>query len=41
MDSLFFADLRYADEINMVEFKRWSWWMRLRERGASVVADLL
>lgn len=41
MDSLFFADLRYADEINMVEFKRRSWWIRLRERGASVVADLL
>lgn len=41
MDSLFFADLRYAEEINLTAFRQRSWWMHLRERGASVVADLL
>lgn len=41
MDSLFLADLRYADEIMITEFNRRSWWMRVRERGASVFADLL
>lgn len=41
MDSIFVTDLRYAKEINLAEFRRRSWWMRVRERGASVLADLL
>ena len=41
MDSLFLADLRYAEEIRLAAFRRRSWWMHLRERGASVLADLL
>lgn len=41
MDSLFLADLRYAGEIRLAAFRRRSWWTHLRERGASVLADLL
>jgi len=41
MDSLFFQDLRYAEEIQLEAFQRRSWWMHFRERGASVLADLL
>ena len=41
MDSLFLTDLRYAEEIRLGAFRHRSWWMRLRERGASVIADLL
>lgn len=41
MDSLFLADTRSAEEIRLATFRRRSWWMRLRERGASVLADLL
>ena len=41
MDSLFLADLQYAEEIRLAAFRRRSWWMHLRERAASVLADLL
>lgn len=41
MDSLFLADLPYAEEIRIAAFRRRSWWMHLRERAASVLADLL
>lgn len=41
MDSLFLADLQYAEEIRLAAFRRRSWWMHLRERGASILADLL
>lgn len=41
MDSLFLADLQYAEEIRLAPFRRRSRWMHLRERAASVLADLL
>lgn len=41
MDSLFLADLEYTEEIRLAEFRRRSWWMHLRERGASLIADVL
>jgi cardiolipin synthase len=41
MDSLFLADLGYAEEIRLAAFRRRSWWMHLRERSASILADLL
>lgn len=41
MDSLFLADLEYTEEIRLAEFRRRSWWMHFRERGASIIADVL
>ena len=41
MDSLFLADLPYSEEIKLPAFRRRPWWMHIRERGASVLADLL
>ena len=41
MDSLFLADLQYAEEIRLAAFRRRSRWIHLRERAASVLADLL
>ena len=41
LDALFLEDLRFADEIQLDEFRRRPWTTRLLERGASVVAGLL
>lgn len=41
MDSLFLADLPFADEIRADAFRRRPWTARLLERGASVIAGLL
>lgn len=41
MDSLFWQDLRYADEIFLADFERRSLLMRVRERLAGIVAELL
>ena len=41
MDSLFLADLAFAQEIRLAEFRRRPWTARLLERGARVIAGLL
>ena len=41
MDSLFVLDLRYSDEIQLGTFRQRSWWLHIRERAASLIADLL
>ena len=41
MDSVFLADLSYAEEIRLSTFRERSWWMRLRERGASALSNIL
>lgn len=41
LDSLFFEDLPFADEIRLEEFRRRPWTARFLERGASLIAGLL
>jgi cardiolipin synthase len=41
LDSLFFDDLRFAQEIRLDAFRRRPWTTRLLERGAGLVAGLL
>jgi cardiolipin synthase len=41
MDSLFMADLERAEEVLLARFTARSWWARLRERGASLVATMM
>jgi len=41
MDSVFLADLSYAEEIRLNTFRERSWWMRLRERVASALSRIL
>ena len=41
MESLFFADLRFADEMRLDVFRRRPRTQRLLERAASVLASLL
>ncbi|MEO7683559.1 MAG: phospholipase D-like domain-containing protein [Gemmatimonadaceae bacterium] len=41
MDSIFLADVRESEEIRLATFRHRSRWMRIRERGSSVVAGLL
>lgn len=41
MDSLFFDDLRYADEIRLDSFRQRPWTARILERGASMLTNLL
>lgn len=41
IDSLFLADLVYSREIKLPSFRQRSWWSRLQERAASILADLL
>lgn len=41
MDSVFLTDIGYSEEIRLSAFRRRSWWMRLREGGARVLAEIL
>ena len=41
MDSVFLTDLQYSEEMKLPAFRQRSWWMHIRERAASVLADLL
>lgn len=41
MDSVFLDDLRYAKEIKLGEFRQRSIWMKLLEKGSSVLSRLL
>lgn len=41
MDSLFLADIKFAEEIRFDEFRRRPWTTRIPERAANVVAGLL
>ena len=41
LDSLFRADLRYADEVTAAAFARRPWWERPLERGATLLSRVL
>jgi hypothetical protein len=41
MDSIFFDDLRYANEIKLEEFRKRSVWSKALELGATLLSRLL
>ena len=41
MDSLFVEDLRFAEEVSLVSFRRRPWTARIMERAAGVLANIL